>query len=766
MLQQLGQRQSCNPSNRRDSTRPQRAFRQLLIESLEPRQMLAASAISTSGLTFHVVDDATKDYSYQYALNGSAQGSTTLAAPNSAPRGVTSTITGDKTWVIDTNRNVYVYNAAGSLLGSWTAGSMAGNATPQGVATDGNDIWIVDSKSDQVFRYAGAASRLSGSQTASSSFALNNSNSNPTDIVTDGVYLWAIDDGKTTDRVFKYSLSGSLHGSWTLDAANKAPTGITFDPANVHDMWIADSGSGRVHQYVGAASRTTGSQAATTSIALATSDKNPQGVTLLHPPFAETPFTMGWVRQFGSTGDDHPRGGSIDSADNFYISGQTTSSLAAPNPGGDMSPFLAKYDGNGNPVWLEQPPPITGANYSGLGAAGNGSANVYQVISPERVNSTGNFLAGASLNNYDPNGTLLWSTPLPIGEDVIAVAIDDAGYAYMESYDSLIHLRKFDPQTGSVVWERTLDTGGASNSSSVAVDHLGHVYVVGYTYGSLIGPNAGLADGFLAKYDDFSNLLWSREFGTAGYDFAFSVQADSLGNVFVGGGVYASQDAWNSGDQDTFYTKFDAAGNLQWTRQLATTGNDQPGAPSLDGAGNFYFSVSSKGALGGPNKGDFDVVIGKYTGAGDLQWIEQIGTSGKDVAGFKGDGLGNLYGIGYTTGSWGGPNAGGEDAVLLKLSTPGASNASSSQSLLSLDRSASSTTTNRTSPQNSVVSAAANIQSSTDTGQSLSLLLAIHKCEMSKPTASQFSASCQAIDAAFTQAIGKKWSNILDEVIV
>jgi hypothetical protein len=58
-------------------------------------------------------------------------------------------------WVVDNNRNVYVYNTSGGLLGSWTAGSLANNAQPTGIATNGTDVWIVDAKSDKVFRYAG-----------------------------------------------------------------------------------------------------------------------------------------------------------------------------------------------------------------------------------------------------------------------------------------------------------------------------------------------------------------------------------------------------------------------------------------------------------------------------------------------------------------------------------------------------------------------------------------------------------------------------------
>src|SRR5205085_847770 len=80
---------------------------------------------------------------------------------------------------------------------------------------------------DDVFKYTGAASRLSGSQSAASSFVLNSADTTPKGIVTDGGSLWIVDDGSSTDTVFKYSLGGSSLGSWTIDAANTHPTGLT-----------------------------------------------------------------------------------------------------------------------------------------------------------------------------------------------------------------------------------------------------------------------------------------------------------------------------------------------------------------------------------------------------------------------------------------------------------------------------------------------------------------------------------------------------------
>jgi hypothetical protein len=50
------------------------------------------------------------------------------------------------------------------------AGALAWNANAQveGIATNGTDIWLLDNFKDKVYKYTGAASRLSGSQSAAS----------------------------------------------------------------------------------------------------------------------------------------------------------------------------------------------------------------------------------------------------------------------------------------------------------------------------------------------------------------------------------------------------------------------------------------------------------------------------------------------------------------------------------------------------------------------------------------------------------------------
>src|SRR4029079_18005556 len=93
---------------------------------------------------FYVVNDGSPDQTYRYGAPGNAIGNSALNSGDSAPRGAASTVAGTTIWVADANRNVYVYNTAGALLGSWSAGGMNPSAQVEGIATNGTDIWLAD----------------------------------------------------------------------------------------------------------------------------------------------------------------------------------------------------------------------------------------------------------------------------------------------------------------------------------------------------------------------------------------------------------------------------------------------------------------------------------------------------------------------------------------------------------------------------------------------------------------------------------------------
>ncbi len=228
---------------------------------------------------FYVVDDSAKDRTYQYGSNGELTiDSFSMNTGNASPRGAASNAAGTKVWVGDRNRSVYTYSNSGALQGSWSAGSLPFLASVEGVATNGTDVWIVENASDRIYRYTGAASRVSGSQNAASNFKLNSANSNPKGIVTDGTSIWVVNDS-TTDKIFKYTVGGSFLGSWTIDSANKSPTGLTIDPTNgSQDIWVVDNGTDKIYQYANSRSRTSGSQVASATYVLAIGNTNPQGI--------------------------------------------------------------------------------------------------------------------------------------------------------------------------------------------------------------------------------------------------------------------------------------------------------------------------------------------------------------------------------------------------------------------------------------------------------------------------------------------------------
>ncbi|MFN9048662.1 MAG: S8 family serine peptidase, partial [Planctomyces sp.] len=252
---------------------------------------------------FYVVDDGTENRSFEYDNSGALIEINPLNSGNGSPRGVAMTSVGDRMWVIDANRAVYVYNTSGGLLGSWTLGGLPAKATVEGIATNGTHVWIIDSFGKKIYYYANAATKTSGTQSATSSFSMLSANTNPRDVVwgrQDNVsYLWVVDNGSSADRVFRYTLNTSgvstAGSSWTISTQNAGPTGIAIDPSDgTMDIWISDSRTDRVYRY--ADGRTSTAPALASSFALGSANTNPQGLAD-PPPVAAESLLPGYVSE-------------------------------------------------------------------------------------------------------------------------------------------------------------------------------------------------------------------------------------------------------------------------------------------------------------------------------------------------------------------------------------------------------------------------------------------------------------------------------------
>ncbi|MGK7948927.1 MAG: SBBP repeat-containing protein [Xenococcaceae cyanobacterium] len=61
-----------------------------------------------------------------------------------------------------------------------------------------------------------------------------------------------------------------------------------------------------------------------------------------------------WIDQFGTTGDDAALGIDVDELGNYYLTGYTDGDLTGEGNAGSYDAWVAKYDSDGNELWLQQ----------------------------------------------------------------------------------------------------------------------------------------------------------------------------------------------------------------------------------------------------------------------------------------------------------------------------------------------------------------------------------------------------------------------------
>jgi hypothetical protein len=166
---------------------------------------------------------------------------------------------------------------------------------------------------------------------------------------------------------------------------------------------------------------------------------------------------------------------------------------------------------------------------------------------------------------------------------------------------------------------------------------------------------------------------WIRQFGTWSAEEAWAVETGSGGTVHVAGGTAGRMTA-RKGSWDAYVVTFDSEGRELWRRQPGTESYDAALDVATDADGNVYLVGETRGALGGPRRGDFDAFIIKLDAAGGLLWKRQPGTSEIDSAqGAATDADGNVYMVGRTYGSLAGSEKGGEhDPFVIKFDRDGA----------------------------------------------------------------------------------------------
>jgi hypothetical protein len=388
------------------------------------------------------------------------------------------------------------------------------------------------------------------------------------------------------------------------------------------------------------------------------------------------------AQQFGTTGFDIAATSATDLLGNVYVGGGTTGSIGGPNNGDSRDALITKYDNQGNLLWTKQLGTSSFDTVYGIDTDTQGNFYVAGITQGNLFEPKQSQGSDAWVAKYDPNGNQIWAQQF--GQNLIfqtfSIDVDNSGNAYLTGID----VRASEDLATDDYWATKFNTNGEQlwftpngsvdqafdESYNIAVDETnGNVYTTGWTLGDLAAPNAGAYDAWVTQYNNAGEIQWVKQLGTSDYDRGVAVDTDSQGNIYVTGWTLGALGGTNAGTYDTWLTKFDVAGNQQWSRQLGSSNADEPFEMFIDNNDRIFLSGYTNGNLGGTNAGSFDVWAAQFDTNGNQKWITQFGTPDFDQAySITGDNAGNLFVSGVTQGSLGEVNAGSFDGWTAKLS--------------------------------------------------------------------------------------------------
>ncbi len=336
-----------------------------------------------------------------------------------------------------------------------------------------------------------------------------------------------------------------------------------------------------------------------------------------------------WTRQWGTAGEDEASGVAVDNDGNIYVAGTTSGPLDGQTHFGGEDAFLVKFNVDGVRQWTRQ----WGSNDMdfGYGLAVDAAGDIYVVgfvtASIDGQPHSGN--ADGFISRFNSVGVRSWSRLWGSDDDDGAydVSVSPSGEIYVVgvTWGSLpgqtssggwedCFLLNFD-SSGNMIWTRQWGSGINATCESVAADGHGGVYTAGNVEGTIDGQSVpAYYNVLLTRHDQTGARNWSRIWGTAGYDFGFSVVTDDAGDAYVTGATQGSMDGQtHRGGHDLFLSKVDAGGVRLWTRMWGSTSDDLSYSLVHDPSGGFFLTGYSWGGLNGQSSSGVEDIFLLFT---------------------------------------------------------------------------------------------------------------------------------------------------------
>jgi hypothetical protein len=289
----------------------------------------------------------------------------------------------------------------------------------------------------------------------------------------------------------------------------------------------------------------------------------------------------------GGTIFDAAQAITIDSANNVYITGRSTSSDYPV-----VNPIQGTYSGG----------PGADAIVTKINAAG--TAIVYSTYLGGNAGNSGGFTAGFSIK-VDSTGAAYLTGQTRATNFPTANAIQSTFGGGFPDGDAFV--TKLNAAGTALVYSTYL--GGSDNDIGfeIALDSAGSPYVTGVansanfpTANALQGTLKGTSDAFVTKFNPAGTaLVYSTYLGGTTDESGNGIAVDSAGNAYVAGGtsstdfplVNPTQATRGGGVTEAFLTKFNAAGSaFTYSTYLGGGGNDTALAIAIDGANSMYLT--------------------------------------------------------------------------------------------------------------------------------------------------------------------------------
>jgi hypothetical protein len=366
--------------------------------------------------------------------------------------------------------------------------------------------------------------------------------------------------------------------------------------------------------------------------------------------------TVLWAK--AATGNDQNEADAVavDPFGNVLVTGtyqntMTVDGFTLNSSGGAGDMFLAKYNSNGNVIWIkssggtntEFPKSITSDASGNIFVAGEFSSSP-MIIGTYALNNAGLF--DMFVTKFDPLGNPLWASRAgtAMEEGATTITADALGNTYVGGYfenstivfgtDTLrnsaspnegMFLVKYNA-TGTIQWAKS-PVGGCHIQSASASG--GDIYITGSFFDSVTFEtttilSAGNYDIFIAKYDSDGNLIWVKKEGGSNVDVSYSIASDAMSNIYITGFftepsvTFGGKIITNAGGHDIFLVKYDTNGDPLWSISAGGNLDDAANSVACNAtdvfiAGEFNSPVMDVGSFTLNNVGNTDVFIAKLS---------------------------------------------------------------------------------------------------------------------------------------------------------